>query len=867
MELSEREHMIAERLLKEIRARLRFLMDVGLDYLSLGRAAGTLAGGEAQRIRLATQIGSGLVGVLYILDEPSIGLHQRDNRRLIDTLLRLRDLGNTLIVVEHDEATIMEADHIVDIGPLAGELGGEIVYSGDLKGLLEEERSITGAYLSGRRQIPTPQVRRRRRQARGSGSRASREHNLQNIDGRHPARAVRLRHRASAAAGKSTLVQDVLLRALMQKLYRSRLLPGKLKRMTGWEQIDKVIDIDQSPIGRTPRSNPATYTGVFDHIRKLFAQVPEARIRGYQPGRFSFNVRGGRCENCAGDGQIKIEMHFLPDVYVTCEVCKGRRYNRETLEVKYKGRSIADVLEMSVEEALEFFQNIPPIHRHMQTLSDVGLGYIKLGQPAPTLSGGEAQRIKLSSELHKRATGNTIYVLDEPTTGLHFEDIRKLLGVLQRLVATGQHRAGHRAQPRRGQDGRLDHRPRARGRRHGRAAGRGRHARGDRRVPRLAHGPVPRRGPRPSGGRRRRRGCIAACAPRLTMLARIPADVSKRLLILTCAAALLAGACSNLPEADVNFGSGKEFVPYVADHLDDAGLGNAVALDKDGVPYVSYFIFTAKPVPGAIPIPRPLGAPFITTGGDKPKDGAAVGVASVSSDGIWTRGAAAQVDRQSDRHHRPVRPRHGRRPGRRHAGQHERHRHRDRRERRQARRLGGPGRHLVRDRHRIVQGKRRRRSKPGSRRSPIRGPLGRPSVTVNDSGQPLVAYAIDAPNGQDIRVATTNGTKWTTQTAATIAPCFGCRRSGPAPIAVDAGGPLVVYVDGAAGAVMAARLTGATWTTETVETGHHAVRPVGRGGRERNAVGHLLHRRRSREPRHDLGFGVDHLQGGRRGSR
>jgi excinuclease ABC subunit A len=435
MELSEREHMIAERLLKEIRSRLGFLVDVGLDYLSLGRAAGTLAGGEAQRIRLATQIGSGLVGVLYILDEPSIGLHQRDNRRLIDTLLRLRDIGNTLIVVEHDEATIMEADHIVDIGPLAGEHGGEIVYSGDLKGLLEEERSVTGAFLSGRRQIPTPLVRR-------SPSRRSlrlehvSEHNLRDITVAIPL-GLFVCVTGVSGSGKSTLVQDVLLRALMQKLYRSRLLPGKHKRMTGWEQLDKVIDIDQSPIGRTPRSNPATYTGVFDHVRKLFAQVPEARLRGFLPGRFSFNVRGGRCENCAGDGQIKIEMHFLPDVYVTCEVCKGRRYNRETLEVKYKGRTIADVLEMSVDEALEFFQNIPPIKRHMQTLSEVGLGYIKLGQPAPTLSGGEAQRIKLSSELHKRATGNTIYVLDEPTTGLHFEDIRKLLGVLQRLVATG----------------------------------------------------------------------------------------------------------------------------------------------------------------------------------------------------------------------------------------------------------------------------------------------------------------------------------------------------------------------------------------------------------------------------------------------
>jgi excinuclease ABC subunit A len=433
--LSEREHMIAERLLKEIRARLGFLVDVGLDYLSLARATGTLAGGEAQRIRLATQIGSGLVGVLYILDEPSIGLHQRDNRRLLDTLIRLRDLGNTLIVVEHDEATILEADHIVDIGPLAGERGGEIVYSGDLKGLLEEHRSITGAYIAGRRMIPVPEMRR------APGGRwlrleGAREHNLKGITVKIPL-GMFVAVTGVSGSGKSTLVQDVLLRILMQKVYRSRLLPGKHKRLHGWEQIDKVIDIDQSPIGRTPRSNPATYTGVFDHVRKLFAQVPEARVRGYQPGRFSFNVRGGRCENCAGDGQIKIEMHFLPDVYVTCEVCKGRRYNRETLEVKYKGRSIADVLEMSVDEALAFFQNIPVISRHMQTLSDVGLGYIKLGQPAPTLSGGEAQRIKLSSELHKRATGSTLYVLDEPTTGLHFEDARKLLQVLQRLVSSG----------------------------------------------------------------------------------------------------------------------------------------------------------------------------------------------------------------------------------------------------------------------------------------------------------------------------------------------------------------------------------------------------------------------------------------------
>jgi excinuclease ABC subunit A len=433
--LSEREQMIAERLLKEIRERLQFLVDVGLDYLTLSRASATLAGGEAQRIRLATQIGSGLVGVLYILDEPSIGLHQRDNRRLIETLVRLRDLGNTLVVVEHDEATIAAADHVVDIGPGAGHAGGEIVYSGDLKGLLESDGSLTGAFLSGRRAIPTPEVRRvpgdRRLKVLGA-----REHNLKDIDFEIPL-GLLVCITGVSGSGKSTLVQEVLLRALMQKVYRSRALPGRHRRLVGWEHIDKVIDIDQSPIGRTPRSNPATYTGMFDQIRKLFSQVPEARVRGYQPGRFSFNVRGGRCENCAGDGQIKIEMHFLPDVYVTCEVCKGHRYNRQTLEVKYKNRSIADVLEMSVDEALEFFQNIPVIRRHLQTLSDVGLGYVKLGQPAPTLSGGEAQRIKLSSELQKRATGSTLYILDEPTTGLHFEDIRKLLGVLQRLVAQG----------------------------------------------------------------------------------------------------------------------------------------------------------------------------------------------------------------------------------------------------------------------------------------------------------------------------------------------------------------------------------------------------------------------------------------------
>jgi excinuclease ABC subunit A len=437
--LTEREHLIAERILKEIRARLQFLLDVGLEYLTLDRASATLAGGEAQRIRLATQIGSGLTGVLYVLDEPSIGLHQRDNRRLIDTLIRLRDLGNTLIVVEHDEATIEAADHVVDIGPGAGELGGELVYSGHLDGLLRHRTSLTGAYLSGRRRIPTPEVRRK---PSGAWLRIekAREHNLKAIDVGIPLGAL-VSVTGVSGSGKSTLVEDVIHRALQAKVNRSRVVPGKHKRMTGWEGIDKVINVDQSPIGRTPRSNPATYIGVFDHVRTLFAQTPEARVRGYQPGRFSFNVpsstRGGRCENCAGDGQIKIEMHFLPDVYVTCEVCKGKRYNRETLEVRYKGRSISDVLEMSVDDALEFFRNLPVIARHLQTVSDVGLGYIRLGQPAPTLSGGEAQRVKLASELSKRSTGRTFYILDEPTTGLHFEDIRKLLGVLDRLVAAG----------------------------------------------------------------------------------------------------------------------------------------------------------------------------------------------------------------------------------------------------------------------------------------------------------------------------------------------------------------------------------------------------------------------------------------------
>jgi excinuclease ABC subunit A len=435
LELSERDRMIAERVVKEVNARMRFLLDVGLDYLTLNRSAGTLAGGEAQRIRLASQIGSGLVGVLYVLDEPSIGLHQRDNRKLIDTLVRLRDLGNTVIVVEHDEETIRVADHIVDIGPGAGEHGGEVVVSGTLDDLLAEPRSITGRYLAGARSIPIPAMRRE------PGNewlvvRGAREHNLRDIDVEIPLGCL-VCVTGVSGSGKSTLVNDILHRVLMQRVYHSKLVPGRHRKIEGDEFLDKVIGIDQSPIGRTPRSNPATYTGVFDHIRRLFSQTPEARVRGYQPGRFSFNVKGGRCEACAGDGTIKIEMHFLPDVYVPCEVCKGARYNRDTLDVTFKGKNIAEVLDLSCEEASEFFANQPVIARHMRTLVDVGLGYVRLGQPAPTLSGGEAQRVKLSSELAKRSTGHTIYILDEPTTGLHFEDIRKLLTVLSRLVDQG----------------------------------------------------------------------------------------------------------------------------------------------------------------------------------------------------------------------------------------------------------------------------------------------------------------------------------------------------------------------------------------------------------------------------------------------
>ncbi len=436
VDFSEREAQIAERVIKEINARLGFLLDVGLDYLSLDRAAGTLSGGEAQRIRLATQIGSGLVGVLYVLDEPSIGLHQRDNHRLIETLTRLRDLGNTLIVVEHDEDTIATADWVVDIGPGAGEHGGQVVHSGTVKDLLTHKDSITGKYLSGRLEIETPSVRRPQEKGRQVTVVGAKEHNLDDVTVSFPLGNL-VAVTGVSGSGKSTLVNDILYTVLANKLNGARQVPGRHKTVTGLEHLDKVVHVDQSPIGRTPRSNPATYTGVFDHIRKLFATTTEAKVRGYQPGRFSFNVKGGRCEACSGDGTIKIEMNFLPDVYVPCEVCHGARYNRETLEVHFKGKTIADVLDMPIEEAAEFFAAVPAIARHMETLVQVGLGYVRLGQPAPTLSGGEAQRVKLASELQKRSTGRTIYVLDEPTTGLHFEDIRKLLGVIQGLVDKG----------------------------------------------------------------------------------------------------------------------------------------------------------------------------------------------------------------------------------------------------------------------------------------------------------------------------------------------------------------------------------------------------------------------------------------------
>jgi excinuclease ABC subunit A len=434
--LTGREAQIASQVLKEIQARLRFLLDVGLEYLNLERAAGTLSGGEAQRIRLATQIGSGLVGVLYVLDEPSIGLHQRDNRRLIETLTRLRNLGNTLIVVEHDEDTINEADWIVDIGPGAGEHGGQVVHSGSLEDLLRNERSITGDYLSGRRKIEPPVKRRKIDRSRQLKVVGAREHNLKGVDATFPL-GVLTAVTGVSGSGKSTLVNEILYKVLANKLNGAKQVAGRHRRIDGLQHLDKVIHVDQGPIGRTPRSNPATYTGVFDNIRKLFAETTEAKVRGYLPGRFSFNVKGGRCEACSGDGTLKIEMNFLPDVYVPCEVCHGARYNRETLEVHYKGKTIADVLDMPIEEAAEFFAAFTPIARHLTTLVDVGLGYVRLGQPATTLSGGEAQRVKLASELQKRSNGRSIYVLDEPTTGLHFEDIRKLLQVLQGLVEKG----------------------------------------------------------------------------------------------------------------------------------------------------------------------------------------------------------------------------------------------------------------------------------------------------------------------------------------------------------------------------------------------------------------------------------------------
>ncbi len=436
LELGVRERQIAAEVLKEINARLGFLLDVGLDYLSLERPAGTLSGGEAQRIRLATQIGSGLVGVLYVLDEPSIGLHQRDNHRLIETLTRLRDLGNTLIVVEHDEDTIRTADWIVDVGPGAGEHGGHIVHSGDYAGLLEAKDSMTGAYLSGRRKIAPPEQRRRIDKGRQVRVVGARENNLRDITVDFPL-GVLTAVTGVSGSGKSTLVNSILYTVMANQLNGARQVAGRHTRVTGLEHLDKVVHVDQGPIGRTPRSNPATYTGVWDHVRKLFAETEEAKVRGYGPGRFSFNVKGGRCESCSGDGTLKIEMNFLPDVYVPCEVCHGARYNRETLEVHFKGKTVADVLNMPIEEAAEFFAAVPAISRHMKTLVDVGLGYVRLGQPAPTLSGGEAQRVKLAAELQRRSTGRTIYVLDEPTTGLHFEDIRKLLGVLQSLVEKG----------------------------------------------------------------------------------------------------------------------------------------------------------------------------------------------------------------------------------------------------------------------------------------------------------------------------------------------------------------------------------------------------------------------------------------------
>ncbi len=435
IDFSEKDKIISSQIIKEIQSRLSFLINVGLDYLDLARTAGTLSGGEAQRIRLATQIGSQLMGVLYILDEPSIGLHQRDNDRLIATLKQLRDVGNTLIVVEHDEDTMREADYIVDIGPGAGEHGGEIVAAGTLEEIMGNENSLTGKYLTGAKKVELPEERRK-----GNGNfitvKGAKENNLKNVTAKFPLGTLTMVTGVSGS-GKSTLVNEILYKGLNKIVNKAKDLPGKFKEITGYENIDKIIDIDQSPIGRTPRSNPATYTGTFDIIRELFSQTQEAKMRGYKPGRFSFNVKGGRCEACSGDGIIKIEMQFLSDVYVPCEVCKGKRYNRETLEVKYKGKNIADVLNMTVEEALEFFENIPRIKNKLQTLMDVGLGYIRLGQPSTQLSGGEAQRIKLAYELSKRSTGKTLYILDEPTTGLHIHDVNRLVKILQRLVDGG----------------------------------------------------------------------------------------------------------------------------------------------------------------------------------------------------------------------------------------------------------------------------------------------------------------------------------------------------------------------------------------------------------------------------------------------
>ena len=435
LELGARDTAIAGQILKEIRTRLKFLMDVGLDYLTLARSAGTLSGGEAQRIRLATQIGSGLMGVLYILDEPSIGLHQRDNQRLLATLKRLRDLGNTLLVVEHDEETMYAADHIIDMGPGAGELGGRIIAQGTVEEIKKNPDSITGRYLSGAVQIEVP---RKRRSYNGKILRilGARENNLKDVDVDIPL-GVFTCVTGVSGSGKSSLISEILYKKLASSLNRAKTKAGQHRDILGLNHLDKVVNIDQSPIGRTPRSNPATYTGVFDFIRALFAETVDAKMKGYKPGRFSFNVRGGRCEACAGDGIIKIEMHFLPDVYVPCEVCKGKRYNRETLDVKYKGKSIADVLDMTVDEALKLFENIPRIHKKLKTLHEVGLGYIRLGQPATTLSGGEAQRVKLATELSRKATGRTMYILDEPTTGLHMADVHRLIQVLQRLVDTG----------------------------------------------------------------------------------------------------------------------------------------------------------------------------------------------------------------------------------------------------------------------------------------------------------------------------------------------------------------------------------------------------------------------------------------------